>query len=277
MLTETQISTPAAIISTTSIRTSPQGPGVIADQPTCDHQPSPVRYHSDLLHRIRTTWRNRQSVVRAETRLILAAKADCRRYCRGDKKDGTALYNAIVKGTDHPMREAAHKHVVLYRAAMAPLIKARAQYEREMMKLGKELPIAHMAERIRGINTLTLAKIAAECGDLSVYEKGIAGIWKRAGLAVIDGERQRRVPGDAALLHGYDAERRAVFWNIGEALLKSQGKDETAGPYRLIYDERKAYERPRVESDGHAHNRACRFMLKRLLKHLWQEWCFAAK
>ena len=158
-------------------------------------------------------------------------------------------------------------------AASLPLESQRKVYEKGLTLLGKRLPIAHMADRIRGINTLTLATITGECGDLSAYEKGVAGIWKRAGLAVIDGERQRKKSDkELALIHGYSPSRRSVFWNIGDALLKSQGKEETAGPYRLIYDTRKAYERPRVDSDGHAHNRAMRHMTKRLLKDLWREW-----
>ena len=112
-------------------------------------------------------------------------------------------------------------------AASEPLERQRAVYEKELTKLGKELPIAHMADRIKGVNTKTLAVIVGECGDLSAYEKGIAGIWKRAGLAVIDGERQRKKASkEEALIHGYSPSRRSVFWNIGDALLKSQGKEE---------------------------------------------------
>ena len=162
---------------------------------------------------------------------------------------------------------------------MSPLIGAglqievqRKTLEKHWHKLGAQLPIAHMADEIKGVSTLTLAKIVGECGDLSSYEKGVAGIWKRAGMAVIEGGRQRRVAGAAALLHGYSPERRAVFWNIGCALLKAQGKDENAGPYRLVYDERKAKFRPRADCDGHAHNDAMRIMTKRLLKNLWREW-----
>lgn len=41
------------------------------------------------------------------------------------------------------------------------------------------------------------------------------------GMAVIEGERQRRVTGAAALDHGYNAERRSLMWNIG-CCLKAQ-------------------------------------------------------
>lgn len=231
------------------------------------------RFADPLIANILETWRQRQDMVRAQNRLILQAKAICRRFCDGDKTEAGRLYNAIVKGGDHPATASAGIAVLALLSAMAPLETTRKSYERHLTKQGKQLPIAHMAETIRGVSTQTLAVIAAECGDLSAYQKGVAGVWKRAGLAVIDGERQRKVAGDAALDHGYSPSRRSVFWNIADAMLKAQGKDDTAGPYRLIYDQRKAYELPRVETLGHAHNRAMRHMTKRLLKDLWREWC----
>ena len=54
--------------------------------------------------------------------------------------------------------------------------------------------------------------------------------------------------------------------------MKAQGKEENAGPYRIVYDDRKLMERERVESDAHAHNRALRYMTKRLIKDLFIEW-----
>jgi hypothetical protein len=105
------------------------------------------------------------------------------------------------------------------------------------------------------------------------YDKELDGIYKRAGLAVVEGERQRKHSNkDMAILHGYNPSRHAVFWTIGDSLLKAQGKDENAGPYRIVYDDRKLMERERVESDGHAHNRALRYMTKRLIKDLYIEW-----
>ena len=231
------------------------------------------RFADPLIAEIVETWRSRQDMVRAQSRLTLQAKAICRRFCEGDKKEADKLYRAIIKDGDHPSSGMASLAVLPLLMASEPLKKTRAAYEKRLTKLGKELPIAHMAERIKGVSTLTLAVIAGELGDMSAYEKGISGIWKRAGLAVIDGERQRKKAStEGALLHGYSPSRRSTFWNMADALLKAQGKDENAGPYRLIYDARKAYERPRVESDGHAHNRAMRFMMKRLLKDLWKEW-----
>lgn len=229
------------------------------------------RFTDPLVAQIVETWRIRQDMVRAQQKLTLQIKSICRRYCEGDKTEADRLYRAIDKGTDHPMAESASLATMALFEARKPLEVQRKGYEKTLAKLGKQLPIAHMADKIRGVNHGTLATIVGECGDLSAY-KSVSAVWKRCGLAVINGGRQRRVTGDAALEHGYAPERRSVFWNISSALLKAQGKDENAGPYRKIYDERKAYERPRVESDGHAHNRAQRHMLKELIKDLSVEW-----
>ena len=235
------------------------------------------RFADPLIAEITETWRQRQDMVRAQQKLTLQAKSICRRFTAGDKGEAEKLYQAVTKGKDHELADMASIAVMPLFRAQAPLIETRAAYEKQLAKLGKQLPIAHMAETIKGVNYNTLATIVAEVGDMTAYEKGIAGIWKRAGLAVIDGERQRKKAGEAALIHGYSPDRHAVFWNIGCALIKAQGKIAEDGtdnrlPYRVIYDDRKEYERPRVESDGHAHNRAMRFMVKRLLKDIWQEW-----
>ncbi len=100
------------------------------------------------------------------------------------------------------------------------------------------------------------------------------------GMAVIGGERQRRVAGEGAIEHGYVARRRSLMWNIGECLIKAQVRkdpaDETKriaiGSYGQVYLDRKAYEQTRTESLALAHNRAKRYMEKRLLRELWKAW-----
>ena len=271
-LRETDIELPATTHTPEPIRLSSQGGASEAVHHAIDTHETHDRFADPLIYAIRETWRKRQDFVRAQSRLILQAKAICRRFCAGDKTEADRLYAAIVKGGEHELVGEAALHIQCFLVAMEPLVERRNDLEKELARLGGQLPIAHMADRIKGINCKTLAVIAAECGDLSAYEKGIAGIWKRAGLAVVDGERQRKMPGEAALEHGYSPERRAVFWTIGDALLKAQGKDETAGPYRRLYDERKAYEFARLQHKGHAHNRALRYMTKRLLRELWREW-----
>lgn len=229
------------------------------------------RFAHPIIAQCVEAWRLRQDMVRAQTKLTLQAKAVLRRFCEGDKKEAESLWRSIGNGMAHPKAEVAALAVMPFLAARKPLDEARKALDKTLAKLGAQLPIAHMAADIRGVNFNTLAAIAGECGDLSCY-RSPAAVWKRAGLAVIGEERQRKKAGDAALLHGYAPERHAVFWNISAALIKAQGTGEDAGPYRQVYDARKAYERPRVDSDGHAHNRAMRYMVKRLLREMWKEW-----
>lgn len=235
-----------------------------------------------LVQEVVELWRSRQDMVRAQQRLTLQVKSICRRFARRAMPDATPtqnraaaekLYTALTKGDDtHPQYEDAHASTIGLFLARAPLEDQRLAYEKHLTKLGAQLPIAHMCDGIPGFGHIALAKVVGECGDLSAY-KSVSAVWKRAGLAVINGERQRRVSGDAALLHGYSPERRAVFWNIGNSLVRS-GSGDTPSAYRLIYDERKAYEaaKPEVETAGHAHNRAMRYMTKVLLKNLTLEW-----
>ena len=108
------------------------------------------------------------------------------------------------------------------------------------------------------------------------------------GMAVMpDGKRQRKVEGVAALAHGYSPGRRSVMWNIGDCMVKA------GGPWRELYDQRKAYEiatqaangitvcpsakipkkNPEAfMSAGHVHNRAKRYIEKRFLRSLWSAW-----
>ena len=232
-----------------------------------------ARFSDPLIAEVVETWRLRQDMVRAQTKLTLQIKSTLRRFVGGDKAAAEKLYKEISKGEiSDPLAQNAQLACLALLEARTPLERQRASLERHLTKLGKQLPIACVSDDIKGIGHLALAKIVAECGDLSAY-KSVSAVWKRAGLAVIHGERQRRKSDpDLALEHGYSPDRRAVMWNIADALLKAQGKDEAASPYRKVYDARKAYERPRVDSDGHAHNRAMRHMMKALLKDLTVTW-----
>ena len=239
-------------------------------QETASLPSHPDQFADPLIAQIKELWSLRQAMVEGQRKLTLQSKAICRRFTQGDKAEADKLYQAIAKGKDHPKADDGMIAIMPFLSAQEPIIAQRKAFEKTLAKLGKELPIAYMADNIKGVNTMTLATIVGELGDLSAYAKGIDGIMKRAGLAVIEGERQRMKSGaEAALLHGYNPSRRSVFWNIGGALIKAQGTD---GPYRLIYDARKELELSRGLTKAHAHNRAMRHMTKALLRHLHRAW-----
>lgn len=143
-----------------------------------------------------------------------------------------------------------------------------------MEKLAKELPAWEtFGTGIRGFGAGSLAVIVGEAGDLSNYSSH-SKLWKRMGLAVMDGIRQgglaKGAGAEAWIEHGYSPSRRSRMWNIGDTIIKGN-RD---GYYRKVYLDRKAFELAREPEMKpiKAHRRAQRYLEKRLLKHLWQAW-----
>lgn len=227
--------------------------------------------------------RQRVDLHKAEKSLTLQIKAKCRRLCDGDKKEADKLYASMFNGKGHDLAETCLTAAAPFIQARSLLNEQRAACEKELTKAAKELPVWSWVESVRGFGAGSLAAVVGEAGDLSQYANP-AKLWKRMGLAVINGGRQRKVSGADAIEHGYAPHRRSIVWNLGDTMLKGtvrkvkdeEGEDtgeRTAlNEYGQLYLDRKAYERPRVESDGHAHNRAKRYMEKRLIRDLWSAW-----
>ncbi|MGJ4804448.1 hypothetical protein [Luteimonas sp. SDU82] len=230
--------------------------------------------------RIQERHRQRQDLQCAEVRLTLQLKAICRRFTNGDKDEALALYASTDGDGAHRLSRAFQVSAAPLLAARQALSTARKHLEREMERDVRMLPIWPRVAATRGLGALGLASIVGEAGDLSNYSSH-SKLWKRLGLAVIGGERQRRVQGAAAIAHGYSPSRRAIVWQVGSSLFRAQSERRDqhtgavireAGSYRLGYDARKTYERPRVASAAHAHNRASRYMEKKLIRNLWDGW-----
>lgn len=175
--------------------------------------------------------------------------------------------------------------------ARAPFDAVEKKAEKEMRRLAMSLPVwERFGAGIRGFGELSLAIIVAEAGDLALYPKK-GHLWKRMGVAQIDGVRQgslpKTAPKEAWIAHGYNRQRRSRMFTIGDTLVKAQG------PYREVYLARKAYEIAKAQeagltvapsakipakraiefiSDGHIHRKAQRYMEQRLLRDLWQAW-----
>lgn len=229
---------------------------------------------------LRERHRMRQDLHQAEKNLTMQIRAICRRLVAGDKAEAESLYAAVIG-------KQPHTQAVTALAITQPLLDARAtintrrvEVEKAMKRDAKQLPIWPWVRGTFGFGALNLASLIGETGDLSAYATH-SKLWKRLGLAVINGERQRRVSGAAAIEHGYNPSRRSVMWNVGQCLFKSQSQRldkstghilKPAGPYRLGYDARKELELARVETKAHAHNRATRYMEKKLVRNLWRAW-----
>lgn len=162
--------------------------------------------------------------------------------------------------------------------------------EQRMAKLAQKLPVWQWAKEIKGFGPLGLAVIVAEAGDLSNYANP-GKLWKRMGLAPYNGKSGMawRMGGGLTsqewIDFKYSPARRSEMFQRVDPLMKHQiskvkdadGNDtgeRIYGPYGAVYRDRKQYEIDRDPeiSKRRAHDRATRYMEKRLLKHLWQAW-----
>jgi len=233
-----------------------------------------------IIATLRELHRKRQDFHRAEKSLTLQVKAICRRFCAGDKTDAGVLYDALLGDGSHDKALHAEVNIAPFLSSRAQFEASRKEVEKHMEREAKKLPAFAWVQGIKGFGVGSLAAVIGETGDLSNYSTH-SKLWKRLGLAVINGERQRRVSGADAMLHGYSPSRRSIVWNIGQCVFKAQsqridkGTGEVlreAGEYRKLYDARKELELTRVESKAHAHNRATRYMEKKLMRDLWRAW-----
>lgn len=234
---------------------------------------------SPLLTEIQETARHRGDFLRPETALTNQIKGICRRFCGGDKAKGRKLYAALArewkaqgtKGTQtlFGLTRTAYFATALHWQARQMFHEARLLPEKRLGKMARQLPIWTWAKEIRGIDVLSLALIVGETGDLSNYATH-QKLWKRMGLAVINGERQRKIKGDKAkaMEHRICVRRADLMFVVSENLIRCNSQ------YKPIYDREKV--RQKVEYPDltllHQHNKARRYMVKRFLKELWKEW-----
>ncbi len=247
------------------------GQSTPVDQSCCAPQ-----YLSILIEQHRYRWQT----IRARQRLELQSQGFCRRFCDGDKVQASKLWGAVKADPMHELRI----WIEPFLSAMEPLIAAQTSTEKKLAKLAKALPVYDWAKGISGLGEVSLSAIVGECGAPVGEYKSVSAVWKRMGLAVINGERQRRVAGDAAIEHGYNPGRRSIMWNIGCCLIKAQVRKDPEneelrigiGEYGALYLERKAYEATKTDRPIIAHARAQRYMEKRLLREMWKAWRAAA-
>lgn len=198
-----------------------------------------------------------------------------------DRKRINTAAEQLVKRVQEGEIDEEYAGLVPYIMASANSRKAfddhRLNVERQMKSLAKLLPVWPWVESVHGFGAMGLAIIVGEAGDLSQYANP-AKLWKRMGLAVINGRSQRKVTdADEAVIQGYNPRRRSAMYTIGDAIVKA------GGPYRAVYDERKAAKTAQHASELNdkgkpvwppirLHRDAQRYMEKRLLRDLWRAW-----
>lgn len=180
-----------------------------------------------------------------------------------------------------------------------------------MADLVKDLPIAAFVDDAPGLSLHGLGAIIGACtvidaetGDLASIGdfKSVSAVWKRLGLAVINGNRQGN-PGQGAsaedwIEHGYNAQRRSLMFNIGGSLIGNSRKwrpmfeedvdaNNDYSYYQKVFVKRARHEAEKFPTkDGpvkcsdtgkesysaHAINRAERYVDKRLIRELYKNW-----
>lgn len=290
---------------------------------------TPTPETEGIIDEIVALHRERQFVIKNKTKLILAAKAAARSMLCTDAdfvedsaydkvtafgRKRVKLSNAAEKRVDDAFKAAVAEikagEIVSRLAAtirhFPPAIAAfesqDAEIKKAMEKLARRLPVYDWVKGVKGFGDISFATIVGECGDIGTY-KSVSAVWKRLGLAVIDGNRQGN-PGKSAsaddwIAHGYNRQRRSVSWNARQHVIGGMGKwrpaygadvraDLDLTYYQQVYAERARYESeklglPVTESATgkesykmHAANRAHRYVEKRLVKHLYLEWRRAA-
>lgn len=256
---------------------------------------------SDLILSIRELYRQRDDLLRAEGNLARQLKSIAKRgqllvathqndaglsdstlssedegHFIDDTHQRFASSSALSGGvSDHLCLDILSDGVA---NSAAPHLKAsydllhaqRLQLEKTFTKQTKTLPVwESFGAPIRGFGPVMLGQIVGVAGDLSLYSNP-AKLWKRFGLGLVGGERQRKhKDAELAEAHGYSPRRRAVMAVIGKMMLMNN-----KGEYRELYLAHKVTQREKHPdlSDGHIDNRAHRYVQKRLLLNLWKAW-----
>jgi hypothetical protein len=309
-------------------RTATAGGGVGGGREAPAHGPDdqrPADPTLPIVNELRQHQRTRVFAIKELTRGRNATLAFVRTFIgysttmpEGDRKAvvkrAERIVAAIEAGRPAPQDDAAVADAVagVVLAAVRcrePMEALRTAAEKRMEKLARSLPVwGAWAESVRGLGAKGLAVIVAEAGDPIGDFRSLSGLHKRLGLALV-GDRRQGDPGPSAtaedwIAHGYSARRRAEMHAVvAEPLLKAQSARtdadtgevlRDAGPYRALYDRKRAEYDARVEATRdlpatvggranpdrwtplRAHQGAMRYMTKKLIRDLHAAWRRAA-
>ncbi len=284
-----------------------------ADLPS--YTPDPAT--APIIREIVTLHRERQANIKAKTKLILQVTAMIRSSLCGaedyeeddSKADETTIHGdkrvkltkAAKKRVDDAMKEAEAGEgpfaimIAPHLGGIGLFEKRQKELEKPMVRLARQLPVYQWVKQIKGFGDVSFATIVGECGDIGSY-KSVAAVWKRLGLAVINGHRQGN-PGAGAsaddwIAEGYNRSRRSVSWNARNGLIPPNGKwrpmmgDDLSGctEYQRVFAKRARYESEKMDLPvteaptgkesyrKHPLWRASRYTEKRLIKHLFLAW-----
>lgn len=236
-----------------------------------DAVPTPQRQISDVVEeQLREVSRTYNGFVIAQTKLKNQQFAIVKRLaCPG----GSSAENPPAKDLKAAKDQIEAEGNLLYdelSVAHATLDPGRNELKKILTKMGATLPFVDFVRtEMKGFGTATYAQLIAETGDLTRYANP-AKLWKRMGLGLVGNQIQKRVKDkELAIAMGYNPRRRSLMYVAEENMIKLN-----TGRYRKVYDEYKAKQvkkHPEM-TKGHVHNRAMRYMIKRVLLDLWKLW-----
>lgn len=208
------------------------------------------------------------------------------------KRAAALLSGTILDDKDERYLENVSWLVQTNDKAVEAFVSMEKSQVKAMKALVRKLPIwTDWASDIVGVGEVGVATIIGECGGDVGKFRNEAALWKRMGVGVIFGVAQGKLPkaspSELWVLHGYNRDRRARLFTIGDAIIKCPDS-----PYRAIYDARKLIEQEKARaqgleilpaakiekgrldaiSEGHIHRKAQRYMETRLLRHFYKAW-----
>ena len=237
----------------------------------------------------------RQRIVNLKSRIMIENRLVASIACMNgyqasmDEKERLARFDAARKAIKEVLEGDAHRETEL---CAAPLIRSASvaidgfdqmvrEYERQMVRLAKLLPVAAwvLKPEQKGFGMLSLAVVVGEAGDLNNYANP-GKLWKFMASAPYESDGVMKMPStwrregglSAAewMEIGYNPRRRSIGYLIGENLVKQNG----TGPYRQRYDYAKAR-----AANTHAdwkplrcHRHGMLLATKMIYLRLWCEW-----
>ena len=102
--------------------------------------------------------------------------------------------------------------------------------DKDIAEMVKDIPIVQELTELKGIGPLLAAKLVSMI-DIQKADT-VSALWRFAGYAVIDGQREKPVKGER--LH-YNIRLKTTCYLVGVSFLRC------GSPYRKVYDDAKAY------------------------------------
>ena len=143
-------------------------------------------------------------------------------------------------------------------------LSAEKRIDGEIKSLAEEIEIIRIAQSVKGVGPILIAKVVALIRDIS-KSPTVSSLWRFAGYAVVDGHREYPQKGKR---RPYSLRLKSAAFVLAQSLIRRPG------PYRNEYDKAKEhYQATHPEwTRGHIHLAAMRKVTKLFLAHLWEIW-----